>query len=105
MPAPALRSAAVQSPSLQEFSEPLALPRSGARKIGTSKTGKLVPINEWVTTLPEGKPVVFVLGALAHGKVEVDYTEECISVSEFPLSGSVAAGKVCCAFEQLWGII
>jgi len=83
----------------------LALPRSGARKIGTSKTGKLVPINEWVTTLPEGKPVVFVLGALAHGKVEVDYTEECISVSEFPLSGSVAAGKVCCAFEQLWGII
>eukprot|EP00288_Rhodomonas_lens_P013349 CAMPEP_0177707780 /NCGR_PEP_ID=MMETSP0484_2-20121128/9932_1 /TAXON_ID=354590 /ORGANISM="Rhodomonas lens, Strain RHODO" /LENGTH=261 /DNA_ID=CAMNT_0019219313 /DNA_START=11 /DNA_END=794 /DNA_ORIENTATION=- len=78
---------------------------TGARKIGTSKTGKLVNVNEWVTTLPEGKPVVFVLGALAHGKVEVDYTEECISVSEFPLSGSVAAGKVCCAFEQLWGIL
>jgi len=119
---------------------------TGARKIGTSKTGKLVKIHDWVKTLPKGKPVVFALGALAHGKIDAPYTvrpdsvllagpaslhngklsaraaapewqdtsslrfavrwqEEMISVSQYPLSGSVAAGKVCNAFEDMWGIV
>ncbi|KAJ1474850.1 C2f protein [Baffinella frigidus] len=78
---------------------------TGARKISTSKTGKLVKVNDWVTTLPKGKPVVISLGALAHGKIDPPYAEECICVSEYPLSGSVAAGKICNAFENMWGIL
>jgi len=77
----------------------------GVCRIGTSKTGKLVNVNEWVNTLPKEGPIVFVLGAMAHGKAEVSYVEEYISVSSYPLSGSVAAGKLCNAFENMWGVV
>jgi rRNA small subunit pseudouridine methyltransferase Nep1 len=58
-----------------------------------------------VATLPADGPVVFVLGALAHGSVEAGYVDEVVSFSGYPLSGSVAAGKVMNAFENLWGIL
>jgi hypothetical protein len=39
-------------------------------RIGTSKTGELINIREWVGShIPPERPVVFVLGAMAHGKV------------------------------------
>ena len=39
-------------------------------RVGTSKTGDLVNIREWVVThVPSERPVVFALGAMAHGKV------------------------------------
>jgi rRNA pseudouridine-1189 N-methylase Emg1 (Nep1/Mra1 family) len=31
--------------------------------------------------------------------------EDYISVSSYPLSGAVAAGKFCNAFEDLWSIL
>lgn len=42
----------------------------GICRIGTSKLGDLVNVREWVAShvSPE-RPVVFVLGAMAHGKV------------------------------------
>ncbi len=65
------------------------------------------------------EPAVFVLGSFAHGEidqrdvvltlplgvVQADYVDEQISFSKYPLSGSVACGKLCCAFEKLWGIL
>ena len=39
------------------------------------------------------------------GKAEVDWVEDYISVSSYPLSGAVAAGKFCNAFEDLWSIL
>jgi rRNA small subunit pseudouridine methyltransferase Nep1 len=80
-------------------------PYQCASRIGTSRTGRLVKINEYVTTLPQDSSSVFVLGALAHGKVEVGYVDETISMSGYPLSGSVACGKLMNAFESAWGIL
>ena len=51
------------------------------------------------------RPTVLCLGAIAHGKAEVDWVEDYISVSSYPLSGSVAAGKFCNAFEHHWDIL
>ena len=51
------------------------------------------------------RPIVLCLGAIAHGKAEVDWVEDYISVSSYPLSGSVAAGKFCNAFENHWDIL
>lgn len=51
------------------------------------------------------KVFVFVIGAMSHGKIEVDYTQEEISISQYPLSGSVACGKVCASFERFYGVI
>jgi len=79
---------------------------TGCRKIGlTYKATKLVNINEYVASLPTDQPIVFVCGAFAHGKIAADYLDEEIAISEYPLSGSVVCGKLCCAFEQLYGIM
>ena len=42
---------------------------TGARIVLLSVTGKLTSLPEYVPTLPAGEPVVFVAGAMAHGKV------------------------------------
>ena len=59
----------------------------------------------FVPTLPTDVPAVFVLGAMAHGKVEPDYAEELISISEYPLSAAAALARICNAFENHLGIL
>ncbi|KAL5466726.1 hypothetical protein EMCRGX_G030874 [Ephydatia muelleri] len=74
---------------------------TGSRKIGTSfHSDKLVDIKTFATD----KPIVFVVGSMAHGKVEVDYTEEEVSFSGYPLSAALTCSKLCSAFEEAWGI-
>jgi len=53
----------------------------------------------------EDKVVVFVIGAMSHGKIDVDYINDEISISQYPLSGSVACGKICASFEKFFGVI
>jgi len=77
----------------------------GSRKIGTSVTGKLVAPEDFVKTVPQDEPVVFVFGAHAHGKVEVDYVEEEVAFSQYPLSAACALGKLMNAFESQWDIL
>jgi len=78
----------------------------GCKKIGTSfSSEKLVEINDYVSANFKDEPVVFVIGGFAHGKIEADYVDEVIAFSKYPLSASVACGKVCCAFERHWGVL
>ena len=51
------------------------------------------------------KPVVFIVGAFAKGSDTIDYAEEYLSFSSYPLSASVACGKLCDTFEQLWSVL
>ena len=51
---------------------------------GTSVQGKLVRADDFVATLPD-EPIVFCYGSHAHGPVEVDYVEEVISLSQYPV--------------------
>lgn len=53
---------------------------------------------------PSRGPVTLVIGAMAHGSVDVDYVEFSRSISGYPLSGALACSKVCDGFEQAWGI-
>ncbi|XP_002735042.1 ribosomal RNA small subunit methyltransferase NEP1-like [Saccoglossus kowalevskii] len=53
----------------------------------------------------QDKPIVVVIGAMAHGKIDVDYTEEDISISNYPLSAALTCTKICTAFEESWGIL
>lgn len=62
-------------------------------------------INDYVSANFKDEPVVFVIGGFAHGKIEADYVDEVIAFSKYPLSASVACGKVCCAFERHWGVL
>lgn len=78
---------------------------AGALKIACSVEGELVDMKEFVPALPPNKPVVFVVGAIAHGHFKVDYAESSIAVSRYPLSASVCLGRIMNAFENMWGIL
>lgn len=77
-----------------------------------SVTGKLTSLPELVPKLAKrgkaaaNEPIVFVAGAMAHGKVEPEYdVHECLAISEYPLSGAAALGRLTNAFENALGIV
>ena len=55
--------------------------------------------------LPADKPLVFMVGAFAHGKVEETQADEFISISQFPLSAAYALGRITNALEAKWSIV
>lgn len=73
--------------------------------ISTNEKSRLVDIDEYAKSLNNGKPVVMVVGAISQGDVEIDYNQDTISVSSYPLSASVCCGKIACAFEKIWDIL
>lgn len=64
-------------------------------------------MREYLGKVPSDENIVVSIGALAHGKDDFadSYAEEKISVSSYPLSASVACGKLCCALEEIWGVL
>uniref|UniRef100_A0A1B0CFF0 18S rRNA (pseudouridine-N1)-methyltransferase n=1 Tax=Lutzomyia longipalpis TaxID=7200 RepID=A0A1B0CFF0_LUTLO len=75
---------------------------AGCTKITMSFTGRLV--GNCRELVPKDKPIVLVVGAFAHGNVDVDYTEEGVSISKFPLSAALTCTKLCNAFEEVWEV-
>lgn len=59
---------------------------AGALVIGADTKGDLIHPLDIVPTLPEG-PVVFVMGAMAHGYITADYIERTYSFSAYPVRG------------------
>ncbi|KAI1885806.1 hypothetical protein AGOR_G00207580 [Albula goreensis] len=57
------------------------------------------------TVVPEEGPATLVIGAFAHGSVNVDYTEKTVSISNYPLSAALTCAKLCSAFEEVWGVL
>lgn len=75
----------------------------GVKKILMSfSSNKVINPRELVPNTDD--PIVIVIGAMAHGKVETDYTEETISISNYPLSAALTCAKVCSGFEEVWGV-
>ncbi|KAL2084098.1 hypothetical protein ACEWY4_019616 [Coilia grayii] len=75
----------------------------GCPRIGTSfSAGDAVNAR---TVVPEEGPAAVVIGAFAHGAVEVDYTEKTVSISNYPLSAALTCAKMCSAFEEVWGVL
>lgn len=62
-----------------------------------TKCKELVPDND--------DPVAIVIGAMAHGQVKADYTEDVVSISNYPLSAALTCTKVCSAFEESWNVL
>ncbi|XP_048880872.1 ribosomal RNA small subunit methyltransferase NEP1 [Brienomyrus brachyistius] len=57
------------------------------------------------TLVPSEGPATVVIGAFAHGSVNVDYTEKTVSISNYPLSAALTCAKVCSAYEEVWGVL
>ncbi|XP_028833792.1 ribosomal RNA small subunit methyltransferase NEP1 [Denticeps clupeoides] len=55
--------------------------------------------------VPGDGPAAVVIGAFAHGTVNVDYTEKTVSISNYPLSAALTCTKICSAFEEVWSVL
>ncbi|KAJ1674763.1 18S rRNA pseudouridine methyltransferase [Spiromyces aspiralis] len=78
------------------------------KKICFSYDAPTVHLQTWVReSLEPNQSLVVAIGAFAHGPDNFadSYVDEKIGVSEYPLSASVACGKLCCAMEDIWGIL
>ncbi|CAI8032865.1 Ribosomal RNA small subunit methyltransferase NEP1 [Geodia barretti] len=75
---------------------------AGCLKIGTSyHSDTLVDVRKFA----KDKPIVFVVGSNGTRQgVEVDYTEQEVSISGYPLSAALTCAKICTAFEAAWTI-
>ncbi|KAL0428472.1 UNVERIFIED_CONTAM: Ribosomal RNA small subunit methyltransferase NEP1 [Sesamum latifolium] len=77
-----------------------------SRKIGFSHSSeKLVDMYNYVGTINNDLDLVFVVGAMSHGKIEDEYVEDYISISEYPLSAAYCISIVTTALERKWKIL
>jgi rRNA small subunit pseudouridine methyltransferase Nep1 len=78
---------------------------SNARIIRVEKGATMVNPMEFCGSLPEGKgapPVVFVVGGMSKGDVEVDYAHESVAISERGLSAAAVCSVLCHGMERKW---
>lgn len=78
----------------------------GATRIAFShKANEVKDMFEYVTDLPQDSPIVFIVGAFSTGKVDTDYADRQISISQYPLSAAQALTRITNACEQHLRII
>lgn len=74
---------------------------TGATRIALShKAPEVKDVFIHVKELPQDTPVVFIVGAFASGKVNTDYADQEISISQYPLSAAQALTRITNACEQ-----
>ncbi|RLM92322.1 hypothetical protein C2845_PM08G22390 [Panicum miliaceum] len=77
----------------------------GAPKIGLSFSAeKSVNLFDYVAKSSDDEPLVFVVGAMAHGKIDKEYTDDYIQICKYPLSAACCLNRICSALEQKWNI-
>ena len=75
-----------------------------AHRIGFSRSApKVIAMHEHPAIEREG-PLVFVVGAFSHGKIDEGLVDEYISISQYPLSAAYALARITNALEQRWNI-
>ncbi|KAE8694804.1 Ribosomal RNA small subunit methyltransferase NEP1 [Hibiscus syriacus] len=77
-----------------------------SRKIGFSYSSeKLVKMSKYVDDVGDDVNLVFVVGAMAHGKIETDYIDDFIAISGYPLSGAMCIARITEALADKWNIL
>ncbi|XP_058002420.1 ribosomal RNA small subunit methyltransferase NEP1-like isoform X5 [Hevea brasiliensis] len=77
-----------------------------SRKIGFSYSSeKLVKMNKYVAAVSDDVDIVFVVGAMAHGKIDCDYIDDFIAISGYPLSAAWCISRICEAVADKWDVL
>lgn len=63
----------------------------------TVRAGQLVPSEP-------NEPICLVIGAIAKGSIDVDYTDTSRCIGNYPLSAALTCSKITSAFEEAWGV-
>jgi len=74
-------------------------------KYGLSVSGNLVHPTAFVNQLDDDRPVVFAIGAQEHGKVEADWVDDWISISQYALSSACCINRLLTAFETKYEVL
>lgn len=76
-------------------------------KITLSGDAQTVRLSEYLPRLPADHSIAVFVGAMARGRDDFadGIVDEKISISNYPLSASVACGKFCCAMEDLMNVV
>jgi len=76
-------------------------------KLTLSGDAETIRLSHYLPTLPQTHSIAVFVGAMARGRDDFadGIVDEKISISNYPLSASVACGKFCCALEEMWDII
>ncbi|KAL1784930.1 ribosomal RNA small subunit methyltransferase NEP1, partial [Sigmodon hispidus] len=75
----------------------------GCMKIDTSFS--ITDVTDVLELVPSSDSIVFVVGAFAHSKVSMEYTEKMVSFSNYPISAALTCAKLTTAFEEVWSVI
>ncbi|XP_006402923.2 ribosomal RNA small subunit methyltransferase NEP1 [Eutrema salsugineum] len=79
---------------------------ANSMKIGFSHSSeKLVNMQKHLATVCNDSDTVFVLGAMAHGKIDCDYIEDFVAISGYPLSAAYCISRICEALSTNWNIL
>jgi len=83
---------------------------AGCRRLCSSfKASRCVRATELVPTKSQtGEselPIAIAVGAMAHGSLNLAYTEEDVAISGYPLSAALTCAKLCSAFEESWDVL
>lgn len=81
------------------------LPARSTRVALSHKAPEIKDIFMHVKEFPQDAPIVFVVGAFATGKVNTDYADQEISISQYPLSAAQALTRITNACEQHLSIV
>ncbi|CAB4061532.1 EMG1 [Lepeophtheirus salmonis] len=75
----------------------------GIRKICMSFSSKeVVKPADIIPKNPE--PICVVIGAIAKGAINPDYTDQDLRIGNYPLSAALTCTKITSAFEEAWGV-
>ncbi|KHG06594.1 Ribosomal RNA small subunit methyltransferase NEP1 [Gossypium arboreum] len=77
-----------------------------SRKIGFSySSDKLVKMRKYVDAVGDDVNIIFVVGEMAHGKIKLDYIDDFIAISGYPLSAAMCIARITEALADKWSIL
>ncbi|CAJ0569278.1 unnamed protein product, partial [Mesorhabditis spiculigera] len=77
----------------------------GCRKLLMSFSAAELTMPNKLVTKEANEPIVVVIGGIAKGKIQTDYTEGDLKISNYPLSAALTCAKITSGLEELWDII
>jgi len=78
---------------------------TGCPRIGTSYGAKKsVKLRDYLPKVATDQPLVVVVGAIAHGAIDIDYTQQDVAVSDYAMSAAGVCAKLTDACEDMWDI-
>ncbi|KAG5602205.1 hypothetical protein H5410_033575 [Solanum commersonii] len=71
----------------------------------SDSSDKLVDIQDYVNGISNDMNLVFVVGAMARGKIEKDDVEDYLSISDYPMSAAYCISMIANVVERKWKIL